>query len=658
MTELRPQTPRSALPAKTSFQLPPKVPIKPRNVTMLPPHPVDGGTPKMEAVLDHMARLLGSVLNLRGDDEGDKSLAQLMPGEVEVFPTREKLEELEKVHTASKFVGDTELLALELRSLAQNSPGADVLMEDYVRRHGMFRGWAFRKRKGTITHKFRVGEIAQRASENIASKVFSWLITCDHMMCSAFGDFGDADEGRDFADKEVQDLGRFLSEKIASYVTLDGEDGISVQMLENRAKAEVVRNHARAEANARDCMVALASLHKLAKYGSSTPEAMDIISNRMHHIHWLVLNMPPEIDRGDIPSINPSRLEEACHPDHDLDLRCSLVDHWKSIHGPFTEAAAYNAIERLKAWMEAKKSPFALVIEKYSERKHSGLSILPALPFVRSSQFWAFVPLKGTRARTGLDYRGRRVVRLTSLVWQLLAEGEVRKGVVSASTLADVALTAFVSAQNVSKFLEIKRTGLAPGCHLMSKVCAMTDFHGDLSSEMTNMLCEVSMFSYQDMETVFSHTSPVAPYIMTAFSRMTRAYVNQHIPERYFAVAHDTMRIVLPILQARRSMLGRRPDYIPNPIVEVLKTIPKVREWSPMQGKLVLSTEDLNGSARMSFDLFDVLEQRKFLVQRKRVYIGNGMKSASPVYVFDTPTLVGLLGDTNPGAGCEVNLAK
>tara|TARA_B100000575_G_scaffold136073_1_gene108456 strand:- start:101 stop:1972 length:1872 start_codon:yes stop_codon:yes gene_type:complete len=604
----------------------------------------------MEALLDHTARLLGSVLNLRSDDKQDKPLAQLMPREVEVFPTREKLDELDKVRIASKFVSETEFLALELLSLAQNAPEDDINMADYACRHGMFGGWSFHKRKGQIMHKFRVGEIAHRASEKVAEKVFSWLITCDNMMCSTLSDFGDADGGRDATDSEMHTLCRFLSEKIASFVTSDGGEGLSVPLLENRVRAEVMRNQARAEAAARDCMVALTSLHKLAKHGSSTDESMEVIENSMHHIRWIMVNIPPEICRSEIPAINPDLLEEACNPEHDLELRCSLVDNWKNKHGRITEDLACRAIAQLKEWMESKKPAFEKVVECHADRRSAPahLDKMPALPFVHSGRSWVFVSKKLRGVRSGLDYRGRRVRRLVSMVWELFGHGEIRRGIVSASTLRDVANTALFSAQNVSKLLDIKRSGLAPGCHLLSKVCAITDFHGDLSDEMTNLLCEVSMFSYQDLHEVLSHTAPVASYIMTPLSRMTRKHVIHHVPERYFAVAHDTVRIVLPILHTRRSMLGRRPDYIPNPVVEVLQTIRKVREWSPMQGKLVLSVEDLNGAARMTTDMFRALEERRFLVQRKRVYVGNGMKSARLVYVFDTPALLKLLNASDP----------
>ena len=142
----------------------------------------------------------------------------------------------------------------------------------------------------------------------------------------------------------------------------------------------------------------------------------------------------------------------------------------------------------------------------------------------------------------------------------------------------------------------------------------------------------------------FSNTSPISSLVMTQFSKLTRANMTCKVSQRYFCVARDAVLIVLPILRARRAMFGNSATLVPNPVVEVLQTINKVREWTPLSGKLTLTREDLNGAARMAEDMFKELEIRKYLVQHKRVYIGGGLKSAKPVYVFDTPTLVELLG--------------
>jgi hypothetical protein len=548
-------------------------------------HVFNGDKKKMEALLENSARMIGTVLSLKSPSGPPyKPMSHLLKEEVECYPTLEKLDELERIKTASTFVADTEKLARTLRLMAYRFPETDVNLLAYAKKHrGMYESWGFRKKKGGTVHKFVVGEIAQRASENIANMTYEWLFRLDHLMCTAFDDFGDADEGRDSVDTEMQSLCTFLSERIASYATGYGQE-LSIQALESRACAELVRNQTRSESTARDTLVALSTLHRISKYGSSNHEGASLISKSMHHVRFLMDTIPPELSDQGIEQINVKLLREACRPDLNAELRNSLVEHWRSQHGRFAEVAAYNAMEALKKWMAAKKVPFIHVLEQYSQ-KHVGNTsahIMPPLPFMFSQRWWVLsAPQK---CRNGLDFMGRRVVRLTSLVWQLFGHGEIRRGIVSAASLDDVAVTAFIAARNVGKLLDLKRDALAPGCRLMNICMQITDFHGDLADEMTAILADVSLFSFEDLDTIFSSRSPIAPHIMTRFSRITRSQMIYAVPERYFAVAHDCMRIVLPIIKARRAMLAKPPTWVPNPVVEVLRTIQKVREWTPLQG--------------------------------------------------------------------------
>tara|TARA_X000001036_G_scaffold11660_1_gene10168 strand:+ start:3139 stop:5142 length:2004 start_codon:yes stop_codon:yes gene_type:complete len=632
---------------------------------------------RLDTQLHCTARMIGNVLNLRPPDDvetdtdedseeevdaanprnrqnsrrvrivhtpsHDVPFSQHLKQEIEAFPFPEKLDELARMKTARRFVKNTYKLAETFKFMSLTTPEEDVNLADYSNIRGLTRGQSFRRRNRSVEHKFHVGEIAQRASESIALKTYKWLVACDHLMCNSFGDFGDSDEGRDRADSDVRNLIEFLSEKIAAHVTLDTTTDLSVQLLESRARAELVRNQKRAEVNARDCLTALGSLHKIAKYGSSTEESTDVIALRMHHIRFLIENVPPEVSEANMLSINPQLLLEACRDELDLELKCTLVDHWRSIHGPQAELISFTAIEALTDWMKSKKNAFIEVIEKYNDKKHVNARLMPAVPFVRNRDFWAFVAPRYGRGRTGLDFGGRRVVRLTSLIWQLFAHGEIRRGVVSSASLGHIAVTASLAAKNVAQLLDLKKQQMQHGQTLLKMVTEMTDFEGGLSREMTNALCEVSMFSYNDMHTVFSNTSPVSPLIMTQFSKLTRANMISKVAQRYFCVARDAILVVLPILRQRRAMLGKPETCALNPLIEMLKTIDKVREWTPLLGKLMLTKEDLNGAADVVEVFLKELESRKYLVQHKRAYIGGGMKTASKVYVFNTAELEGLL---------------
>ena len=232
---------------------------------------------RLDAQLHCTARMIGSVLNLRPPDDvetdsdddvaeevtnsrqnsrrvrivhtpsHDVPLSQHLKQEVEAFPFPEKLDEFARMKTARRFVKNTYKLAETFKFMSLTAPDEDVNLAEYANIKGFLRGQNFRRRNRSVEHKFHVGEIAQRASESIALKTFKWLQACDHLMCTTFGDFGDSDEGRDRADSDVRILIGFLSEKIAGHATLDST--LSVQLLESRARAEVVRNQGRAQSN-------------------------------------------------------------------------------------------------------------------------------------------------------------------------------------------------------------------------------------------------------------------------------------------------------------------------------------------------------------------------------------------------------------------------
>ena len=619
----------------------------------------------MEALINHTAHMLASVLNLRREGPWDNTpLRILLQQEVEVFPSAEKSRLIAHMNKALLFVSQASGVATTLHAIAYAHPDENINMQQYESCPGMRDNWTFTKPRSTKV----VGDITARVHESIRDDVFDWLLNCDRLMCNAFSDYGDNLASMPYATRHktdavesvVVDLARFLSERIASYASLhnpkDEDSGagsqqpcdstkrcdeqpspLSADVLESRAVPQVVRNHQRADANARDCLHALETLLMMARLDTPFSKLTEVLTQQMHHVSFLARNMPPEIDPDEYSLINREMLKEISHPEHDLELRRSLVKEWQELHGASTVRIVSKAIEDITAWMKAKKKPFIPVIEGYSQQKHAGMQVVPPMPFVNSPKYWVFSTPRGKR--TGLDYCGRRVVRLTSFVWELLAWGEIRQGVVSARSLLGPTRACMLSAEHANTLVNLKLATLAPGCRLYNRVGVMGDYEGDMSCELSNIFCELSMFSFRDIHSVFAHNSRVAPRIMEQLSDITCEYMAMPVATEYFAIAYDTLRIMLPILQERRSMLGRAPESIPNPLFEVLQTIPKARDWIPLKGKLVLSKEDLNGAAHMSADLFAALQARGRFVEFKRLYIGNGKKSASKLYVFNTVEL-------------------
>lgn len=649
-----------------------------------------GGSAQLDVMLETTAKMLGDVLsfrvvekvergertdanalamNVRKTRRGDgsvkretefrikyaKSFATLLKEETESFPTQPQLDQLDVIKNAVEYCQTTSGFCKMLQRLVREDPNApfDFGNPSFARVRCMWQAWPFYKHDPTDP-TLQVGEIAKRTSEELFDTTKTWLRRCDHLMCKVFNDYGDGEdeEQRNSAETEIKELYEFLAERIASHVTLEkgtshSQSCISPNVLDMRARFELARNRMQSESDARTCLAALAALHKVARYGAGKQEARDIIMNQMHHLNYLMRVRPHELFSQGESQMDMKLLQQACRADVDFDVRCRVVDNWRAQNGAFTMVAAANAIERLKTWMEGKKSSFIEVVAEYDQTRFpsKNTTVMPPVPFGCGERFWMFVPHRVVGMRTGLSYIGRRVVRLTSLVWILSAYGEIRQGVVARRTLREITITTQQTADLVLDLLELKRAELNEGCQLLQLCQDMACYEGELSSEMTNAFSELSMFSCEEMMRVFSHTSPLSAHIMGRFSRLTRQAMKTKITPRYLMIAYDAMIVVLRVFKERRLLLSQSMAYLPNPVYEVLKTVTKVQQWSPLNGRLILYREDLKGASRMVEPLLRHLTERGILVRRQRAYIGNGKHATRAGYVFDSPTLANLLED-------------
>lgn len=617
-------------------------------------------TDRLGRLVDGMAGMLASVLNIE-DEIGSAQkcrLGKVLYEEKEHFPTRATLDLLEKIMNAYNFCVDASTLCTAMCAEAKRD--TKVVLGQYVKHDSFYLGQTFTRTRGQTQTNLRVGGIGESLLNTVEERVAEWLVRVDYAMCAAFVDHGDTEERTGTCTpmgSEMVSLIDKLSVDIAQRLTLmeperQPHNQLSARSLGARAGAEMCRTSYRAEAEQQRDLAALRALEAVATNGSAGENTKMITEDTMNLIEYVVRRPPIELGMhgANATRMNLPLLAEACAPNLDIEVRCTLIQHWHECHGACAATAAQQAIIQIERWSQQQQPPFIEVLIDPTTNPPPSAMAMPVMSFVEQRQhfFFANGVTRGTK-RTGLDWMGRRVVRLTSLVWQLLGYGELERGVLSSQLVDPIVTAAVFQTHVVAEMLVQKRNSYALGQRLLGFAENVSDAQSHLSDEVACACCELSRFSAHEILAVFHMRSPVLPLVMRDLSIRTRALLKDMgnpMPPEYTAFASDALAIALPVIRDRRQSAGISLSTRTNPIADLLRTVPKVREWTPLKGALWLHIEDLKRAAPMLKAVLKVLHERKALVEWKRPYIhgsGGRAKHTKLVYVFDTAQLVELL---------------
>tara|TARA_Y100000768_G_scaffold374923_1_gene345199 strand:- start:19132 stop:21018 length:1887 start_codon:yes stop_codon:yes gene_type:complete len=615
---------------------------------------------RLDRLVDGMAGMLASVLSIEDEigNSGKCRLGKVLYEEKEHFPTRATLDLLEKILNAYNFCVDASTLCAAICADAKQE--ANVVLGQYTKHDSFYFGQTFTRTRGQTQTHLRVGGIGESLLNAVEEKVAEWLVRVDYAMCAAFVDHGDSQERASTCSpmgSEMMMLIDKLSTDIAQRLTLmeperQPYNQLSARSLGARAGAELCRTSYQAEAEQQHDLAALRALEAVATNGSTGERVKAIIENTMHLIEYVVRRPPIELGMhgANATRMNLPLLAEACAPNLDTEVRCTLIQHWHECHGACAATAAQQAIIQIERWSQQQQPPFIEVLIDPATDPPSSAIAMPVLPFVEQRQNFFFAN-SGTRStkRTGLDWMGRRVVRLTSLVWQLLGYEELERGVLSSRLVDPIVTAAVFQTHVVAEMLVQKRNSYALGQRLLGFAENISDAQSHLSDEVGHACCELSRFSAHEILAVFHMRSPVLPLVMRDLSIRTRTLLNEmghSMPPEYTAFASDALAIALPVIRDRRQCAGISLATRTNPISDLLRTVPKVREWSPLEGALWLHTDDLKRAAPMLKPVLKVLCKRQALVEWKRPYIRGSIgyaKHTKLAYVFETAQLVKLL---------------
>ena len=124
--------------------------------------------------------------------------------------------------------------------------------------------------------------------------------------------------------------------------------------------------------------------------------------------------------------------------------------------------------------------------------------------------------------RSGLDEHGRRVVRLTSMVWAMAAHHAFERGVLPTSIVVPCAIEALHHARLMREIVDHERSRCQLGVRILSFEEELDKPDSDLGGYIDVAMCELSYFSLDDIHEVFLPERPLFSRIVDAFTERTR----------------------------------------------------------------------------------------------------------------------------------------
>lgn len=609
-----------------------------------------GDTNKLDAMVTGVANCLAKVLHIKDGElgVGAPSLGRALYEEKESFPTREQLDEVERIYNAERFVKQAHCVAHNLRREADAR--TNVLLTRFSALEPYCKSWKFQRARGECTSTLRVGGLRRALFRDVLDLVTQWLLKCDAAMMIAFEDVTHerADEER------FMDLVKDYAFWITSRLTLmpdEADQHLSTDSLQSRAAKELASGSVVAEESHRSDLAALNCLETLAREGPRSERGKAILTTQLDLLKYVLSKPPSELGLQGIDTqhMNLALLRRACDPEVDVQVRADMVQQWQQWHGACTVCAATQAAQKLRLW--AGKSswiqPFIKVLYTPEEKAPAGAVEMPRTSFVHSAHVWKFVPPASSQ-RTVFDWCSRRCVRLTSLVLQLVGHGGLERGVVGSAVVGPIATQAVLEAAVVLELLDMKREAYAAGTKLLFMCNNVYDRQSHVAALVDQALLHLSRFSLMELTVVFSQQSPALRAVLSELTYRTRIAIGNYqtapvVPRSYVAFAYDTIAILLPVVRARRECASLTPMQSTNPLCELLRMVPRVRAWSPLQGTLNMELSEVNQQPPLFKQVLQQLAARGLLVKWKRPYLGAQRHAAKMSYVFDTPQLVAAL---------------
>ncbi|MGZ0213917.1 MAG: hypothetical protein ACKVI4_15695 [Actinomycetales bacterium] len=579
---------------------------------------------KLNAEVDAMARFLATALHMRDLSllKEDKHvircakavarqeakvpmLGQVMNEELRHRPSEQELDRLEELAESYDFALDADALALRMLAACgvveaeseieaahpsdAERDGIDVSVfaeeEPYFQRERCPRAHG-----DAIT----LGGLAGLLRNEVTAQARDWLWECERTLCIVHGETWERFGG-------MEELIARIGLDIAKRITLNGRrsemslaavDHLSADFLEQRGGQEVQRNHSYAQVDAMNDMMALEMLLVLAKHGGSTLAALTILQTKLHLLRRVIESPPSELGlKGDKRSrMNLALLSRVLDCDMPIEVRVRIADQWSGMHGGFAQPAVQEAIDRIKVFVSDAASPF---IDVVTMQRGKGGVTLPLAWFAPAAGQWYARPAPTEAStRLGFDGQGRRIVRLTSMVWAMMGHGAFEEGRVARDIALPCAFEAMHHARLMRELVDHERERAKLGVRITSFLDEIENFESDVAHEIDKAMCELSAFSLADIWEAFHPDRALIGRLITPLAARTREQLGNRrtalVPAGYENFARDLLALLLPTVEARRLRIGLPRTTAPNPLSDLLRSTRAVHLWTPLAGRFTL----------------------------------------------------------------------
>jgi hypothetical protein len=583
---------------------------------------------RLDQLVDAMAHCLSSVLSLKDTIGGDVHVyGDLMYEGINRFPTRSHLDYLETLYSGYKFVANACECYDQLRIESLSDP--NVVLGQHALDPSYHNRLVCPRHRGECIVETVIGGIGYVLFAAVQESIASWLFKCDMLMCAVFQDttHGKAGSKSSYSPKIVALVEELSAQAASRIVLVDGAMPESAEELRKKALSC-------AQPQAGFYALSAISLYRTDAHGDSLDALIRIM--------LVVIHMPDDWwDGENAKRMNKTMLCAACHPGRSAPERIMRLEDWRLKHGVCAALAAEHCLNIVQ---EREKSIEVQILCNPFESPPPNARALPAIPSITCDQPPFFLAEEQTLNSAGaqLDWIERRSLRLTSLVQQLLLYGCFERGVVKSSFVTAPATRGMHESCRVCQQITEKRDLDAPSQRLLCFTEYVIDRQSHLADQVSSACAELGRFSTKEIFEVFQQTSPflwdVVPHLREQTSSMLRS-MGAPMNPRYVTYIADVLDVVLPIVRDRRAAVGIAPYKRPNAVAELLRTLPRVRQWNPSRGKLYLELSDLKAASPLLIATLQELHRRNILCRFKRPYIA-GRKHPKMAYVFDTKKLM------------------
>lgn len=646
---------------------------------------------KLDACVDAMARFLGHALTLKDPTmlredlhlircakevsrewKSAPNLGQLMNEELRYAPTKAQLDHLDSLADSYEFAIEADELATRMLEacgerevdLSARDDGDELTESELAHipeRGGIvisaFAGeepyHSYEEHERDYGDTIALGGIGRMLRSDVRERVRRWLYQCERALCVAY------DEPMD-ASADIDSLIDTVAKAIAKRLTLMQKqseampmevDHLSSNYLGARNEQEITRTRADAQVQARNDLLALQTLRVLACMGSAPDkaEAVGVLINKLHLVRRVVEAPPTELGLvgENAKRMNFATLSRVLSPAMPVECRVAIATRWALQHGGYAQTAINEAIRRLEGYSPAEASKFIHVVTK---TRGKGCTLLPNATFAPTAGIWYAVPApSGPSTRMGPDAPGRRIIRLTSMVWAMIGHGAFEKGVLASDIVVPVAVEAVNQARLMRQIIDHERSRCNLGCRILSFEESINDRGCELAYELNKAICELSHFSLADVYETFHPGQPLLPRILAPLTVRTRDVLGNKrssptIPDTYTHFAKDALAVLLPAIEHRRMAIGLPACTAPNPLADLIRSVREVHGWTPLGGRFRVAASQLrlcHPKLREALEHYAV--QEGAFVHATHLRAGGGSAHGKVEFTFDSAALLQLL---------------